>query len=989
VSVRLVPSRSRRRWPLITLGVILVLIFLLSILSGFFVDLLWFREVHFSSVFWTILTTKIALGIAFGVFFFVLLYVNLLIVRRMTPSFGLASPDQEVIDRYRAAFEPYIRWLIPLFAALVALLVGIGVGSQWRTFLLWRNSSGVSFHTVEPVFHRDPAFYVFDLPWLEFVQGWLFSSLVGVTFLAGVGHYLWGGIRPQSVGEKVTPQVKAHLSVLLGLIVLTKAWGYQLGKFDLLTSARGVVQGASYTDIHAQLPALKLLVFIAIACSILFLVNIRFRGWALPVLGVGLLALASVVVGGIFPTAIQKFQVDPQEFQKEQPYIVNNIHSTREAFGLDAVQSTQSTIAPDLTTSDVTKNQTTVDNIRLWDPDLLKADFEQLQRIKQFYEFSDVDVDRYPIQGQERMTMISAREVSQNGIPGGGGTWQNRHLVYTHGYGVVASQVNGSTSDGSPLFVESNIPPQGVLTDTQHYQPRVYYGERSDVPFVVVRTGAQEVDFQAASGQEQKAPLYSGSGGIQLGGFFQRALFAWRFKDVNLLISSLVHPDSRILIYRDIKQRVPKAAPFLQFDHDPYSAVVDGHIDWIWDAYTTTSGFPYSQEVNLADAAGQPDGIQGLQGIANYVRNSVKVVVDAYTGQMTYYVSDPSDPIIQVWMRAFPDLFTPMSSASPDLQAHFRYPENLFQVQAAQYANYHVTDPSTFYGKADFWSIPVDPAAAANEKTTSGTSTIPTVSTSSGPPMRPYYVLTQLPGGTGEGFSLFIPFTPQGRPNMVAWMAAGSDPSAYGKLTAFAFPGGENIDGPVQVFNQMQSFPQFSQEQTLLGSGGSRVLFGNFLVIPLENSFLYVQPVFVRSNQQDAFPVLKRVLVFHGGTVGLGTTLQEAIANSFGGQISPSGGGHGGGGQQQGGTVDQQIQGLLNSALQHFSKANAALTQGDLATYAKEIQRAQDLVRQANDLAATQKGGSGGGGTAPTSTPTPTVVPTLPATPTVSATPSP
>ncbi len=984
--MRLVPSRSRRRWPLITLGVILVLLFLLSILSGFFVDLLWFREVHLSSVFWTILTTKIALGIAFGLFFFVLLYVNLLIVRRMTPTFGLASPDQEVIDRYRAAFEPYIRWLIPLFAAAVALLVGIGVGSQWRTFLMWRNSAGVSFHTTEPVFHRDPAFYVFDLPWLEFVQGWLFSSLVGVTFLAGLGHYLWGGIRPQSVGEKVTPQVKAHLSVLLGLIVLTKSWGYQLGKFDLLTSARGVVQGASYTDIHAQLPALKLLVFIAIACSILFLVNIRFRGWALPVLGVGLLALASLVVGGIFPTAIQKFKVDPQEFQQEQPYIVHNIASTREAFGLNAVQTTQSGIAPDLTTSDVTKNQTTIDNIRLWDPTLLKADFEQLQRIKQFYEFSDVDVDRYPIQGQERMTMISAREVAQNGIPGGGGTWQNRHLVYTHGYGVVASQVNGATADGSPLFVESNIPPQGVLTDTLHYEPRVYYGERSDVPFVVVRTGAQEVDYQAASGQEQKAPPYSGSGGIQLGGFFQRALFAWHYRDVNLLISSLVHPDSRILIYRDIQERVPKAAPFLQFDYDPYSAVVDGHIVWIWDAYTTTTGYPYSQEMDLSQATGVPGG---LSGIANYVRNSVKVVVDAYTGQMTYYVSDPSDPIIQVWMRAFPDLFTPMSDASPDLLSHFRYPENLFQVQAAQYANYHVTDPSTFYGKQDFWSIPVDPAAAANEKTTSGTSTIPTVSTSSGPPMRPYYVLTQLPGGTGEAFSLFIPFTPQGRPNMVAWMAAGSDPNVYGKLTAFEFPGGQNIDGPVQVFNQMQSFPQFSQEQTLLGSGGSRVLFGNFLVIPLEHSFLYVQPVFVRSNQQDAFPVLKRVLVFHGGTVGLGTTLQEAIANSFGGQIPIGGQGTGGGGQQPGGSVDQQIQALLNSALQHFSKANAALTQGDLATYAKEIQRAQDFVRQANDLAATQKGGSGGGGTAPTSTPTPTVVPTLPATPTASATPSP
>ena len=979
--MRLVPGRNRRRWPLIVVVVIVGLLILLSLLSGFFVDLLWFREVHLSSVFWTILRTKIALGIAFGAFFFVLLYVNLLIVRRSTPRFGLASPDQEVIDRYRAAFEPYARWLLPAFALVIAFLVGIGVGSQWRVFLLWRNSGGVSFHTTEPIFHRDPAFYVFDLPWLEFVQGWLFSSLVGVTFLVALGHYLWGGIRPQSPGEKVTPQVKAHLSVLLGLIVLTKAWGYQLGKFDLLTSARGVVQGASYTDVHAQLPALKLLVFIAIACAILFLVNIRFRGWALPVLGVGLLALASIVVGGIFPTAIQKFKVDPQEFQQEKPYIADNIKFTRQAYGLSAIEATQSPVNTDLTSTDVSKNQTTVDNIRLWDPFLLKDDYEQLQRIKQFYEFSDVDVDRYPIQNQERMTMVSAREISQDGIPGGGGTWQNRHLVYTHGFGEVASQVNGATPDGQPLFVESNIPPTGDLTISQN---RVYYGERSDVPFVVVNTGTQELDYQDANGNQQNAPPYTGSGGIPMGGFFQRALFAWHFRDVNLLISSLIHPDSRIMINRAIQERVPMAAPFLQFDHDPYSAVVGGRIVWIWDAYTTSSGYPYSQEMQLSDAATNTNGL-GLSGISNYVRNSVKVVVDAYTGQMTYYVSDPNDPIIQVWMRAFPDLFTPMSDASPELQAHFRYPENLFQVQASQFANYHVTDPSTFYGKSDFWTVPPDPAAGANQTAAGGAAP---VVTESAPPLQPYYVLTKLPGQTQEEFSLFIPFTPQGRQNMVAWMAARSDPQDYGQLKAYEFPGGENIDGPVQVFNQMLSFPQFSAQQTLLSQGGSEVLFGNFLVIPLEQSFLYVQPVFVQSNQPDAFPVLKRVVVFHGGTVGLGSTLQEAIANSF--QGVSSGNGNGGQGQQGAqGNASQQIQSLLNAALQHFAKANAALQAGNLGQYQSELNKAQGLVKQANDLAAKISGGGGGGGSGggSSSTTNPSTTPSVP-TPTPSASPS-
>jgi uncharacterized protein len=984
--VRLVPGRSRRRWPLIVVAAIVAILVLFSLLSGFFVDLLWFREVHLSSVFWTILRTKIALGLAFGAFFFVLLYANLLIVRRSTPRFGLASPDQEVIDRYRAAFEPYARWLLPVFALVIALLVGIGVGSQWRVFLLWRNSGGVSFHTTEPIFHRDPAFYVFDLPWLEFVQGWLFSSLVGITFLVALGHYLWGGIRPQSMGEKVTPQVKAHLSVLLGLIVFTKAWGYQLGKFDLLTSARGVVQGASYTDIHAQLPALKLLVFIAIACAILFLVNIRFRGWALPVLGVGLLALASIVVGGIFPTAIQKFKVDPQEFQQEKPYITANIRFTRQAFGLDAIDVTQSEVQTDLTSNDVSGNQPTIDNIRLWDPALLKTDFEQLQRIKQFYEFSDVDVDRYPIEGQQRMAMVSAREIAQSGIPSGGGTWQNVHLVYTHGYGVVASQVNGATADGQPLFVESDIPPQGdLLPPGQSYQNRIYYGEREDVPFVIARTGTPELDYQNEQGTEVKAPPYTGSGGIPMGGFFERALFAWHYRDVNLLISNLINSDSRIMINRSIYERVPKAAPFLQFDRDPYSAVVDGQVDWIWDGYTTTNGFPYSQEMQLSDAATQTNGF-GLSGIANYVRNSVKVVVNAYTGQMTYYVSDPNDPIIQVWQRAFPSLFKPMTSAPADLVAHFRYPENLFQVQAAQYANYHVTNPSTFYGKSDFWSVPPDPATGANESSLNGG---PAVVAENAPPLQPYYVQTKLPGQTQEEFSLFIPFTPQGRQNMVAWMAARSDPGpGYGELKAFEFPGGTNIDGPVQVFNQMASFPRFSAQQTLLSQGGSQVLFGNFLVIPLEQSFLYVQPVFVQANQQNSFPVLKIVLVFHGGTVGLGDTLPQAIGDSFGGTV-PTGGN--GGGKQQGGqgTTDQQIQSLLDSALQHFAKANVALQAGNLGEYQQELKRAQDLVRQANDLVAKlPSGGSGGGSGSSAGSATPSTTPSVPATPSPSATPS-
>ena len=924
---------ARRRWPIVVVAIAALLLIGFSALSGFFVDLLWFREVGFTQVFWTILRTKIALGLIFGAAFFALLYANLLIVRLITPRFRALTPEQEIIERYRMAFEPYAWWLLPVFAAVIAVFVGFGVTTGWRTFLLWRNSSGVTFGTQDPLFHRDVAFYVFSLPWLKFVQGWLFSSLVGVTFITAIAHYLWGGIRPQApaLGDKVTPQVKVHLSVLLGVIVLTKAWGYYLGTFDLLTSRRGVVMGASYTDVKAQLPALRILVFIAIACAVLFLVNIRMRGWALPVIAVGLLALASVTAGAAYPVFVQQFKVKPQELERERPYIIDNIAATRAAFGLDVIGSEHPTVAPEVTAQQIKQNTATISNIRLWRPDVLKENFESLERIRQYYEFRDVDVDRYVLNGQRRVVMLSAREVAQNGIPGGGKTWQNQHLYYTHGFGAVAAPVNTATAEGAPDFTLQGIPPVGQPQMLGNGQ-RIYYGESSQVPFVVVDSGMKELDYQGTQTNEQPfTSSYEGAGGIPIGGFFERALFAWRYRDINLLISNLVTDNSRIMIYRDIKERVPKAAPFLEFDGDPYAAIVDSKLVWIWDAYTTTGQYPYSQEVDLNDVVTQGTGTPPLTGNVNYIRNSVKVVVDAYEGTMTYYVSDPNDPIIRVWENTFPDLLRPITDASADLMAHFRYPENLFQVQAAQYANYHVTDPSVFYGQQDFWQVPPDPTTATE-----------------GVAMRPYYVLMRLPGEPDEKFVLILPFTPQGRQNMVAWMAANSDPgSDYGKIVSYEFSSGASVvDGPAQVFSRINQDARFSQERTLLGQGGSTVLFGDFLVIPIDTGLLYVEPVYVRSKQTSAIPELKRVVVVNGGKVGVGYDLRTAIADSLSGQVTPPGGGGGGGG-----TVQEQIAALLQQAADHFAAAEAALKAGDLATYQTEVNAAQAAVDQANQLA--------------------------------------
>jgi len=933
--------RVRRRWLIIAIGVVVGIGIVLSALSGFFVDLLWFREVHFSGVFWSIFWSKVLLGFLFGVLFFALLTANLLIVRRLTPRFRPFSPEQELIERYRAAIDPYAKFAIPGFAAIIALFVGVAAAAQWQTFLLWKSAGGVAFGAahLDPVFHRDPAFYIFRLPFLKYVQGWLFAALVGITVLVAIAHYFTGGIRLQTVGEKVTPQVKVHLSVLLGVILLIKAWGYYLGKFDLLVSARGVVTGASYTDIHAQKPALAALVWIAVICAVLFLVNIRFRGWILPVLGIGLLLLTSVVVGAIVPGFVQKCRVAPQEVQKEGPYIARNIAATRFAYGID-VNPAAARPAPDLTADQVSANDTTITNIRLWRPSVLQQTYQALQRIQQYYEFKDVDVDRYPIDGQPRVVMLSAREVSQNGIPGAAG-WQQAHLIYTHGYGAVASQVNTADASGAPDFLLQDIPPIGRAIQLEATPPndhgsQIYYGELADVPYVVVRTQQDELNYLNPSGGGFVSTKYQGQGGIPMGGFFRRALFAYRYRDINLLISGLINSDSRILINRDIRTRVRKAAPFLKFDQDPYAAIVGGRLVWIWDAYTTTDLYPYSDRIELSAATNRD-----LSGQVNYIRNSVKAVVDAYDGTVRLYVARPDDPLIQVWEKAFPDLFTPFSRASPELVAHFRYPEDLLQAQAFEFSRYHVTDVPTFFNNGKRWALPPGLSETVNGPTT-GT-------------LRPYYVLIKLPSDTTEHFVLFEPLTPSGRQNMVAYMAAGSDPGQYGKLQAFQFPTGENIDGPTQVRSLISQDPTVSQQLTLLSQKGSDVIFGDLLIVPIEDSFLYVQPVFVTASSATPIPELKQVVVVHGGNVSVANTLTAAIDLSFGQATTPP---------PSGGPPSGTVSDLLALALQHFQKAQAFLQQGNLAGYQAEINAAQKAIQQANSLIK-------GGGPTPSPSPSP------------------
>jgi uncharacterized membrane protein (UPF0182 family) len=872
------------------------------------------------------------------------------VTRRLAPTIVALTPEQEIVERFKENVEPYLRWAIPLGAALLSIFVGLAAAGHWQEFLLWRSSGGIVFGNPDQVFHRDPAFYVFTLPWLKYLQSWLFAALVGVTVISGIGHFLQGGIRPQAVGlrDKVDAQVRAHLSVLLGLILLAKAWGYYLGRFDLLTSERGVVQGASYTDVKAQLPALTFLAIVAVICAVMFFVNARYRVWSLPIIAVGLLLIVSILLGTAYPAFIQTFRVKPNEQQYERDFIGRNIAGTRRAFGLDQVRLEARPFQPVVTADDVEANQATIANIRLWRPSVLKENFESVQRIRQYYDFNNVDVDRYEIDGERRVLMVSGREVTQDGISEQALTWQNRHLVYTHGFGTVAAQVNSITLDGGPLLTLEDIPPEGEPATAQ---PRIYYGELNDVDFVVVNSTTDELDYEGASGTTPFT--YDGEGGIELGGIFRRALFAWRFQDANLMISGQVQSDSRILIRRDIVERAEDTMPFLTFDNDPYLAVTSEGYVWIMDAYTTTDGYPYSQAVNLADVTANLLPQQEV----NYMRNSVKAVVDAYDGSVTYY-ADLDEPILQAWNRAFPGVFRSLDSAPEELRAHFRYPENLFQAQAFQFANYHVQDPAAFYRKQDFWEVPSDPTLQTTTSGVSGSSS-PTPE-SSARKLLPNYQLLRLPGETEERFHLMIPFQPENRLNMVGWMAANSDPEGYGDLVAFTLPAGRDVDGPGLVFARVNSDQEFSEARTLLDTGGSQVLFGDLLTIPIEESILYVVPVYVRAAGDSSVPELELVLVVNGSAVTLGGSLSEAIQGATGGvsgeEPPPDGGG---------GTVDQQVERLLAQAVQHFAAAEEALRAGDLATYQSEQEQAQALVEQANALLAGGSDGTGGASPSP------------------------
>ena len=924
-------------------------------IAGFYTDYLWFDELDLTSIWKGVLGAKIALGIVFTVVFFVLAWVNLAIADTIAPKFRPMGPEEQVVERYHEVVGPRAGLVRIGMALVFALIAGPGVAGQWNSWILFRNH--VSFGVEDPQFGRDIGFFVFQLPFAKFLVDWLFAAFVIILVISAAAHYLNGGIRFQTPLQKVTPQVKVHLSVLLAVLALLKAVGYYLQRFELVYSNRGVVQGAGYTDIKAQLPALQLLIVISLFACVLFLVNILRRGWVLPVAAVGLWALVSVAAGTAYPAFVQKFRVQPTESVKERPYIDRNIQSTRAAYDLGDIKVNPFDYDENLQASDLEDNSETIRNVRLWDPDVLQRTYARLQEIRQFYRFNDVDIDRYTVAGRTTQILVAARELNTSGIPSA--SWINQHLVYTHGYGAVASPANAVAPDGNPDLLVKDLPPQGQA-GFQVTQPAVYYGQGLD-GYAVVKTKQPEIDFTQANGTNQTG-TYGGTGGVEMNSWLRRAAFALRFGDFNALISDFVTPESKALYIRNIDERVRKAAPFLRYDSDPYPVLFNNRIMWIYDAYTTTSRYPYAQDADSSRLQNR----SGLNSNFNYVRNSVKVVIDAYDGTMKFYVVDPADPLVKAYAKAFPKLFTDGADMDPGLRAHLRYPEDLFRVQTNMYGRYHMTDASAFYNNTDAWDIAQRPGAVASAATAIGPAG--PVTPAREDRMTPYYLLMRLPGEEKEEFLILQPFVPfsrdDSRKDLTAFMVAKSDPDNYGQLEVFEMPRQLQIDGPALVNARINQEPDISREITLLGSPGrgSRVILGSMLLIPVQQSLLYIQPLYVES-EATPLPQLKRVIVVHGDKVVMKPSLQESLTMIFGSApstleqtpisgapvVPPSPDGPSPGADTGTPLVAPTVASLLAEAETHFQAAENALRSGDLATYQREVNLARDISRRATE----------------------------------------
>jgi uncharacterized membrane protein (UPF0182 family) len=936
-------SHQRRRWIIVALIILVVIVASLRTFAVFYTDALWFSSISLHAVWLKLFEIKAGLMATFAVIFAVMLMASLIVAERLAPKGPSLDAEDEFVKRYREVIGPYTRWLRVGVVVVLSLIVGSQALGQWQNWILFRNAT--SFPTSDPQFHRNVGYFVFTLPFEQFLVHWTLVALFVVLLVTILSHYLNGGIRMQGSRPRVRPAVKAHISVILGLLALVKAVGYYLARYILDLSSNGYVQGAGYTDVHARLPALELLILVSLAAAVLLIYNIRRQGWALPILGVGLWFLVALSAGTIYPAVVQALKVNPAQNTLERPYIQRNINATRAAMGIDGVKSIPYPATSTLSATQLSANSDTLANVRLWDPTQTQPTFDKLQDIRSYYQFNTLAIDRYKVNGSMSPTIVGVREINDQDLPST--SWVNTTLQYTHGYGMVVSPANTSTSNGDPQFAIGDVPPVSNSGLPTVVQPSIYFG-LDNSGYVVANTKQPEINYQLTNGINAETH-YAGDGGVQLSSLFKRVMFAFRFGDPNLVISNQITSQSRLIFDRGVQARVSKAAPFLNLDADPYPVLIGGHIDWIQDAYTTTDSYPYSQN---ADTSAVAQG-SGLGGTFNYVRNSVKVIIDAYTGKMTFYVMDPKDPIIQTYEKAFPGMFTSGTKMGAELKAHLRYPEDIFTVQATSYGKYHITTASSFYSAADAWSLSPSPGSGspAQALRTTLTTNAQGVQVSTGQLVRmaPIYQELRAPGQTGQSFTLLDAFVPVSAQSQIqtlsGFMIAGNDPGSYGKLQMFVTPRDNPANGPSIVAAQIDATPDVSKEITLLNSNGSSALLGNVLMIPVANSLLYIQPLYVESSR-NSFPELQQVIAVYGKQpAGIGPDLSSALSQVFHAPVSTTQGSEG-----ATGTLSPQVRLLLQAAQQAYVQSQVDLKAGNLGAYQSDINTLESNLQEVQQL---------------------------------------
>ena len=937
----------------IVLAIIFAIFLSAKSLSAFFVNVLWFDSLNRTDVYWGILRSKAELGLLFSFILALAFWVNIFITDRLAPATLPNTPQDLAIGRVRDITSKR-KGLVRLVVSIVfGLMIGLPMSSHWEEWVLFRNHQ--SFSIDDAQFNTDVGFYMFRLPFLESVVSWAFSALIMVVLITLVPHFLNGSIRPQDKINKMSAQSKVHISVLLAAAALLRAANYWLSRYNLTRSSRSVVEGALYTDINAQLPAINLMILVSVAVAILLLWNIRQKGWRLPALAVGLWVVVAIVAGAVYPAIVQRFVVQPSVSTRELPFISRNIEATKAAMGLANVERVPTTSGT-ATAADIDANDIALRDIRQLDPAQMRDRFKLDQGLTSFYSVVDLDVDRYLVDGRVQQLLVASRELNPAGIPNR--TWVARHLIYTHGCGIVAAPASVITADGRPNYIDLKVT-----------KPQLYFGDGLD-GYALVDTDQAE---QACP--NSKASQYDADSGIKISGGLRKVAMAVNFGEYNLFGSNLITNKSRMLLVRDVRDRVSKIAPFLQYDSDPYPVVVKGEVSWVVDAFTTSTRYPYAQSANID----QISFGSGLNRSFNYVRNSVKAVVNAYSGDVTFYIVDSVDPIAKAWQAAFPKLFRPISEVDPELSAHFRYPEDLFRVQSNIYGKYQFDDATLFFNRDAAWSVAQAPPNAPESSSgvgvaATGIGAVDSATVLDANVLRfsPYYTIFHAPGAVDKKgtFAMLRPFVPfssdDSRKELRSIMVVSSDPATYGKITVFdlATP---LPPGPATIAAEFESEPAISATITPLDQRGSRVTYGDLQIVPVGKSFMYVRPMYVLPDGADAKQVfVRKILAWYNNKSVIGNSVTSVVAQLFPGYAGDLGDRVGGsstvttttvapstGGSTPGTTVPatntSTPKELLAQADALFVQADAALASSppDFSTYQDKLAQARELVRRA------------------------------------------